>query len=238
MIAEHIKSTEPTVLISPSLYTGLDLKDNLSRFQIIVKVPYPDLGDRWINEKRKINEQWYIWQTTLRLVQGYGRSIRSKEDSAITYVLDSGFENIVKRNENILPDWFTEAIQPGLLEAPLGHRAFVNSSKVLTPHNPNVVINNHYTPSIISEQTIKQNVDNTTEKSEIASTTSMKMPSGPSETLASLDKYIEDKSNRQEGLFICPYFPEFRSTLEREYQHHIVLKHRGKFGYPNMSVDG
>ncbi|MGB6527729.1 MAG: hypothetical protein WBF33_06445 [Candidatus Nitrosopolaris sp.] len=39
-------------------------------------------------EKRKINEQWYIWQTGLRLIQGYSRSIRSKEDWAKTYVLD------------------------------------------------------------------------------------------------------------------------------------------------------
>ncbi|MGB8937913.1 MAG: helicase C-terminal domain-containing protein [Candidatus Nitrosopolaris sp.] len=83
-----------------------------SRFQIITKVPYSDLGDRWINEKRKISGQWYNWQTALRLVQGYGRSIRSKEDYAVTYVLDSGLEKFVKRNRNILPDWFTQAIQP------------------------------------------------------------------------------------------------------------------------------
>jgi ATP-dependent DNA helicase DinG len=73
VIAEHIKSTESTVFISPSLYTGLDLKDNLSRFQIITKVPYPGLGDRCINKKRKKNGQWYIWQTALRFVQAYGR---------------------------------------------------------------------------------------------------------------------------------------------------------------------
>ena len=30
VIAEHVNSTKPTVLISPSLYTGLDLKDDLS----------------------------------------------------------------------------------------------------------------------------------------------------------------------------------------------------------------
>jgi ATP-dependent DNA helicase DinG len=73
VIAEHVDTIKPTVLISPSLYIGLDLKDDLSRFQIITKVPYPDLGDRWINEKRKISGQWYTWQTALRLVQGYGR---------------------------------------------------------------------------------------------------------------------------------------------------------------------
>jgi ATP-dependent DNA helicase DinG len=111
VMAGHVNSTKPTILISPSLYTGLDLKDDLSRFQIITKVPYPDLGGRRIDEKRNINGQWYIWQTALRLVQGYGRSIRSKEDYAITYVLDLGLK-FVKRNRNILPDWFIQAIQP------------------------------------------------------------------------------------------------------------------------------
>jgi ATP-dependent DNA helicase DinG len=129
VIAEHLKSTKPTVLISPSLYTGLDLKDDLSRFQIITKVPYPDLKDRWINEKRKKNGQWYICQTALRLVQGYGRSIRSKDDWAKTYVLDSAFGPFVWKNKNILPDWFTEAIQPDLL----GHTS--DSDSILTNIN-------------------------------------------------------------------------------------------------------
>ena len=111
VIAEHVSSTKPTVLISPSLHTGLDLKNDLSRFQIITKVPYPSIGDRWINEKRKTNGQWYTWQTALRLVQGYGRSIRSKEDWAKTYVLDSAFAPFVKKNTNILSNWFTQAIQ-------------------------------------------------------------------------------------------------------------------------------
>lgn len=66
---------------------------------------------RWINEKRKISGQWYIWQTALRLIQGYGRSIRSKEDWATTYVLDSAFGDFVEKNKNILPNWFIQAIQ-------------------------------------------------------------------------------------------------------------------------------
>ena len=41
--------------------------------------------DRWINE----SEQWYNWQTALKLIQGCGRSIRS-EDWAKQYVLDPG----------------------------------------------------------------------------------------------------------------------------------------------------
>jgi ATP-dependent DNA helicase DinG len=70
IIKKNINATKPTVLISPSLHLGLDLKDDLSRFQVITKVPYPSLGDRWINEKRKRSEKWYTWQAALRLIQG------------------------------------------------------------------------------------------------------------------------------------------------------------------------
>ena len=114
VIAEHINSKKPTVIISPSLNTGIDLKDELSRFQIITKIPYPNLADRWINAKRDLDEKWYYWQTALRLVQAYGRSIRLKEDWAKTYVLDSAFNPFVNKNRNIFPDWFRQAI--------IGHR--------------------------------------------------------------------------------------------------------------------
>jgi ATP-dependent DNA helicase DinG len=69
VIYQHENSIRPTVLISPSLHTGLDLKDNLSRFQIITKVLYPNKSDRWINAKREVDEEWYYWQTALKLVQ-------------------------------------------------------------------------------------------------------------------------------------------------------------------------
>jgi Rad3-related DNA helicase len=37
VLERHYSSKKPTVLISPSLHLGVDLKDDLSRFQIIVK---------------------------------------------------------------------------------------------------------------------------------------------------------------------------------------------------------
>ena len=110
VIAEHANSTKPTVLISPSLYTGLDLKDELSRFQIITKVPYPNTADRWTKAKRQMDPEWYYWQTVLRFVQAYGRSIRSKEDWARTYILDSAFTSLVRKNKNMFPDWVIRAI--------------------------------------------------------------------------------------------------------------------------------
>ena len=107
-------ATGASVLISPSLYQGVDLKDDLSRFQVIVKVPYSDLSDRRTQVKMQRDRGWYDWQTALRLVQTYGRSVRSETDSAVTYVLDSNFPSFVRGHRELFPQYFLEALsEPG-----------------------------------------------------------------------------------------------------------------------------
>jgi ATP-dependent DNA helicase DinG len=101
---------DASVLISPSLHQGVDLKDDLSRFQIIMKVPYPDLSDRRTQVKMQRDEGWYDWQTALRLVQTYGRSVRSETDHAVTYILDSNFPSFVRNHRDLFPAYFLEAL--------------------------------------------------------------------------------------------------------------------------------
>ena len=108
VITEHFFLQNRPILISPSLHTGVDLKDDSSRFQIVVKVPYPSIEDRWTKAKRKRDNGWYNWQTSIKLVQAYGRSVRLKDDWAKTYILDSAFKMFVYRNK--LPKWYTDAI--------------------------------------------------------------------------------------------------------------------------------
>lgn len=103
-------ATEASVLISPSLYQGVDLKDDLSRFQVIVKVPYPDLSDKRTQVKMQRDKGWYQWQTAVRLLQTYGRSVRSETDSAVTYVLDSNFPSFVRDHRELFPQYFLDAL--------------------------------------------------------------------------------------------------------------------------------
>jgi Rad3-related DNA helicase len=110
ILQKHIQSKSPTVLISPSLYLGIDLKDYLSRFQIIVKVPYPDLTDRKVAALKQRDPKWYTWNTILRLVQAYGRSVRSKDDFATTYILDNSISYLLRDAKEMLPKWFSDAI--------------------------------------------------------------------------------------------------------------------------------
>lgn len=107
----HIKSKEPTVLVSPSFTEGIDLTGKLSRFQIIVKMPFPYMGDNYVKEKMARVETWYNWQTLKTVIQSSGRSIRDYDDYAITYILDSDWNFLKNKNLNMIPIWFKNAIQ-------------------------------------------------------------------------------------------------------------------------------
>jgi ATP-dependent DNA helicase DinG len=109
-IHRHITCAGPSVLISPSLTEGLDLKDDLARFQVVCKVPYPRL-DAYTRARSARDRAWYELQTAWALVQMIGRAVRSEADSATTFVLDSQFEKFVARNEGILPTWWRAAIR-------------------------------------------------------------------------------------------------------------------------------
>ena len=92
------------------MFLGVDLKDNLSRFQVIVKVPYPDLTDKKVSVLKQRNPKWYEWNTILRLIQAYGRSVRNADDYANTYILDSSVSFLLKNGKEMIPKWFSEAI--------------------------------------------------------------------------------------------------------------------------------
>lgn len=110
ILHKHITSKEPTVLLTPSMTEGVDLKGDASRFQIIVKVPYPYLGDPIIRKRMNKNDKWYPMQTAMTIVQAYGRSVRSMDDNAITYILDSDWKRFYRDNKDVFPAGFDECL--------------------------------------------------------------------------------------------------------------------------------
>ena len=92
---ELFKKREGSVLVGPSILEGLDLKDDISRFQIFFKVPYPSLNSPHIKAKMQYMPDWYDWKTAVSFLQGVGRSVRSKDDWAITYMLDACFSSLI-----------------------------------------------------------------------------------------------------------------------------------------------
>jgi Rad3-related DNA helicase len=106
----HLESKAPTVLLSPSMTEGLDLRDDLSRFQVIPKIPFPNLADPYVKAKKERDPSWYQWQTALCLVQATGRSVRNADDHCISYILDSDFNHFFRNAEAILPQWWKDSI--------------------------------------------------------------------------------------------------------------------------------
>lgn len=108
---EHRISKIPTVMLSPSISEGFSFDDDLARFQIVAKVPYPYLGDLQVAEKLKQDRDWYTLQTVQTIIQACGRIVRSDTDHGTTYILDNDFMRLYEDNSKFFPKWFTDAFK-------------------------------------------------------------------------------------------------------------------------------
>lgn len=111
-IRDAIKLTrskeDDLILASPTIYEGIDFKDDLARFQIIIKVPYDSLTDPLKKYTMKYNPKKYSKEAVIKLVQAYGRGTRHEEDYCQTFILDANFESILYSTQ--LPLWVKLAI--------------------------------------------------------------------------------------------------------------------------------
>jgi Rad3-related DNA helicase len=106
-----IATTEPKVLVTPSMTEGIDLKDDLARFVVIVKLPFMFLGDKQVKRRMEIDQAWYRWKTALTLVQAAGRGVRHEKDFCTIYIMDSQFPYFLKQNFKIFPKYFIAAVK-------------------------------------------------------------------------------------------------------------------------------
>lgn len=111
MLELHLRSEEPTVIVSPSMATGVSFDNDAARFQIIAKVPYPSLASQKNKLRQKNNPDWYSWKTVSGLVQMSGRPVRSNLDYADTIILDGSFGDVIKHSSQFIPDWIQNAIK-------------------------------------------------------------------------------------------------------------------------------
>ena len=109
MFAIHSKAKN-SILMSPSFVEGYDFKDDLCRWQLIIKVPYASLGNLVVRAKKERDEDWYALQTAMKIVQASGRIVRSETDWGETYILDSDFGFLYKKFEHLFPSWWKQAL--------------------------------------------------------------------------------------------------------------------------------
>lgn len=105
ILKEH-KKHRNSVIIACGLEEGIDLKDDLARFQIILKMPYPPLGDNLVKKMMELDDGWYEYTTSKALTQMLGRVVRSETDYGDTYIIDSSFNRLY----HTLPDYIKESV--------------------------------------------------------------------------------------------------------------------------------
>lgn len=118
---EVYKLSKNRVLVGPSLVEGLSFDDDLCRFQIIMKVPYPSLADKFVSAKMNYDNQWYSNTTAISILQGVGRGVRNMHDWCVTFILDGCFLRLLHMSRSMFPQEFCERIK------------VLNSSTLLNP---------------------------------------------------------------------------------------------------------
>lgn len=104
----HSTSSEPTILASPSMSYGVDLRDDLARFQIIIKAPYLPMVDKRVEKMMKLDFSWYMNKMLCSLIQSCGRGVRSHKDHCVTYILDAAIVESVIKNKSKIPKYFLD----------------------------------------------------------------------------------------------------------------------------------
>lgn len=111
---ERYKKIKGSVLFAASMDRGIDLPDDLCRVQIIAKIPFPNIKDKRINARLHSGASgslWYRMQTVRTLIQMCGRGVRSKNDWAVTYILDKQFQDNLWKTNFLFPAWWKEAVR-------------------------------------------------------------------------------------------------------------------------------
>jgi Rad3-related DNA helicase len=117
VLDDFMNSDKPRILIGAGLSEGLNLVEDLCRFQIITKVMYPNLGDPHVSNLKKRNPKYYAWMAIKTLIQSVGRSTRTENDFSETFILDESFYTLYVYNKALFPKWFQESLKFDLRRA-------------------------------------------------------------------------------------------------------------------------
>lgn len=108
-LQEFYNSTEPKVFLSPVCQQGVDFKYDRARFQIVLRIPYLNTSDEFVNYKVKNDFSWYNYQAMLTFGQQIGRVNRAEDDFGVTFLMDSRFNKFIQKNSAKFPKWLKDS---------------------------------------------------------------------------------------------------------------------------------
>ena len=110
---EFVNAPNGTIFLTMNMAEGIDLKNDLGRWQIIVKAPLASIGDPWISAHMRREKGWYDAQMIVSVLQMCGRVVRSKEDWGDTYIIDQVIAKKLRDNWGLLQTHIKDRINAG-----------------------------------------------------------------------------------------------------------------------------
>jgi Rad3-related DNA helicase len=112
-VFQKFKDTPGAVMLASGMYEGVSLDEDLGRWQVITKIPWPSLAEpaiKWLAER---DPEWYANETIRTLEQASGRICRGPTDYGDTIILDSSFHKLYKESSDLFHSWFRQACLEG-----------------------------------------------------------------------------------------------------------------------------
>jgi Rad3-related DNA helicase len=111
MLADFMASRRDPVLIASGMAEGIDLKDDLARWQVITMLQYPSLEDDVMQWMAHAHPARYRWMAIRNLIQQAGRIVRSSEDWGVTYFIGAELDrDLFAKTRAMWPKWFVKAM--------------------------------------------------------------------------------------------------------------------------------
>jgi Rad3-related DNA helicase len=98
---KYKKTPPPCLLVGPTFGTGFDFPEEDVGFQVIPKLPFPDLSDPVVQARREQDRDWLDYETGQAFAQTLCRKSRRKDQVSFTFVTDDaikGFRHYARQH--------------------------------------------------------------------------------------------------------------------------------------------
>ncbi len=107
-----IEYDKPSVFLSTNMSEGLNLKDDLCRYQIYAKIGFPNTQDKRVAKRLELGHWvWYYLQALEDIEQASGRATRSIDDWSEMFIFDSSFATVFTKYNKFIKPWFKDRMK-------------------------------------------------------------------------------------------------------------------------------
>lgn len=106
LIEQYKAAQAGTILVSPAVGAGYDFPGRECEWQFVCKIPFPDGRNKIVKARTADDKEYGAYQAMNKLVQIFGRGMRSQEDLCENFIGDNHCEWFIPRYKHLAPKSF------------------------------------------------------------------------------------------------------------------------------------